>query len=43
MSVHSAAFLPYIESVFEEVFKLLEVSWLVGKMDGTMAVLTLHH
>ena len=26
VSIHSVAFLPYLESVFEEVFKLLEVS-----------------
>lgn len=30
LSVHSVAFLPYMETVFEEVFKLLEVSGPVG-------------
>lgn len=41
VSVHSVAFLPYMETVFEEVFTLLEVSG-AGGVWGLGAVTALH-
>lgn len=38
VSVHSVAFLPYMESVFEEVFKLLEVRGLVDGVGGVQGL-----
>lgn len=45
VSVHSVAFLPYMETVFEEVFTLLEVSGAGGGAGGVWglgAVTALH-
>lgn len=37
VSVHSVAFLPYMESVFEEVFRVLEVSGQWVESEGERA------
>lgn len=41
-AVHSVAFLPYMERVFEEVFKLLEVSERAAMGSGELLGHTLH-